>query len=161
MGHRIVALILCLALFFLVSGCLQPPLETGVIDCGNDRDCFENAAKECRKATMLLDEEQEDLEIEYFSEILGPDGENCGFHLEIRKVDFVPPQEPENDLERQIIEEFTSFVKSLEGTELNCSIPRESISESGVIGIYRGQASREYCSGSFFDRFEEIAEMFE
>lgn len=159
--ERIFPAVLFLIVIGFLLGCIAPPAqEPPMKDCGTNKECFEEAAKVCERAKVVLEEQQENLDLKMYGESRGQKEEDCDFYFKIELVEFKFEQEPRNEFEKKTMDDFLAAIKALEGKELVCKIPGERLRDSSVFTEIKGEKLKEYCSGSFITILEELQEKF-
>lgn len=148
MKQIIALLFVCAAIAF--SGCVSDSGTPQMVDCGNDRECFEENMRTCTPSrfTYTLGEE-EDLRfsMEGLSEVRGLEGEDCVLYGKVISMDF----------SEEIPEELRESVPDLEGKEMTCRIPMGVISgEEDALSAM--SPDNTYCEGSYVDTMEEFVE---
>lgn len=147
----------------LASGCTQTsdnllPGETetttgttGFIDCGSDRECFEENMITCTRSRFSYrfgEEEGLLFLMETLSEIRGLEGNNCVTYGKVIKLEF------SEDIQDNLIESFPDIV----GKEMTCRIPLNVLSGQDNPLETMGPDNT-YCVGSYMDAMEEIKNM--
>jgi hypothetical protein len=162
MKDMIALLFVCASVAF--SGCVSYSGTTGgtdgqqsrvqMVDCGNDRECFEENMKTCTPSrfTYTLGEE-EDLRfsMESLSEVRGIEGEKCVVYGKVISLEF------SEDIPEEYTDLFADLFTDLEGKDMTCRIPLDVISgEEDTLSTM--SPDRTYCEGSYVDAMEEFME---
>lgn len=89
MIQRKLSIVALLGLLFIATACNMPSMS-GVKDCGEDMECFTEAAQNCDPATVLFPLELEMMGIRItstsYQEIVGPEDDLCVFKIRTDSV---------------------------------------------------------------------------
>lgn len=158
--------IMAIALFvvILASGCTQTSDDlmprgtetttgtTGFIDCGSDRECFEENMKTCTRSRFSYkfgEEENLLFSMETLSEIRGPEGNNCVIYGKIIKFEL------SEDFPEDIPDYVNESYLDVAGKEMTCRIPLNVLSGQDEPLETMGP-DNDYCEGSYMDALEEM-----
>ena len=128
----------------VLAGCVAG--GPSMIDCGNDLECFQDAAKTCTPAKVRITEEGTTM----YMEMRGMSNDKCTTYMKIEKVE-VPPEIPP---------EMAGFVTMFEGKEMTCNLPMDMASGVSPESVMGQTASTEdffeMCEGSLVDTLQSL-----
>jgi len=157
---------------FLALGVLALAVIAGIIfvskllnpmkDCGNDTDCFQEAVKDCERAKITYSQAEEGQgSFEFYAESRGAKGTDCMFYFKVAKARFELEEEPESEIERELLAALQGLFRELEGKHMTCKVPKEQAAGTvASTGISSAESQEEYCTGSLVGAFEALEEAY-
>lgn len=151
--------IVVLALAIIGGIIFIPKLLNPMKDCGNDENCFKEAVKTCERAKMTYSQTDQQGTFEFYAESRGMKGADCLFYFRVATARFELAEEPETEVERNLVETLQGLFRELEGKAMTCKIPKEQAAGTvGSTGISSAESQKEYCTGPLVGAFEALTE---
>ena len=154
--NKLFTIAILLIVTAVLSGCVAPVGgETGVIlkDCGSDQSCFETAAQTCEPAKIVVSTEDESSIMGMYSEIRGLEGDNCILYLRVTQFEMKTAGIPLDPSEQELFDQLQEGFKILEGKEMVCNIPKDTIAESDLLSMTNPE---DLCTGSLITVLGQI-----
>ena len=130
-------------------------IETKILDCNSDFDCFIEASKNCIPSKVLMSQSIQIFEVTEevtsYLEIRGFDSEKCILYIRTQDIELTFPTETS----KEIVEEQESIYDQLEGKEGICNFSGENLTNllrNWKEGNYSSEDfSSAECEGTMFD----------
>jgi len=151
--HKKFLLLVLLLCFAFLSACIEGQLQ--LKDCGNDKECFDNAAKQCMPAKVLISEERNGTLTKLYLESRGESADGCEFYYQIQKLQVVLSK-PESERERELQEEFFAIIKTVEGKDMVCRFPKQLVEDKNSPMDIEAAEINQYCEGELIIALQDM-----
>ncbi len=152
--HKKVLLLVSFFCLAFLSACVQEE-QLQLKDCGNDKGCFDTAARQCAPAKVLISEEQNSTYTELYLESRGKDGNECEFYYRMQKLN-VNLAVPESDEERHLQKKFFAIIKAVEGKDMVCRFPKRLIEDKNSLMDMQTSEINQYCKGELISALRNM-----
>lgn len=124
-------------------------------DCGNDKECFDNAAQQCMPAKVLLAEEKNSTYSELYIESRGEKGNECEFYYKLQKLQ-VKLSEPKSEKEKALQDKFFAIIKTVEGKDMVCKFPKDMFADKKSPADVQTAEIDRHCKGELINALQEM-----
>lgn len=133
-GLTVALVLIGVGLYYIFAG-------GGMINCGTDMTCLENAAQTCTPAQGTSVSGSGGITVKSLVKILGMSGDKCKFYLEIQQAPTILGLE-------------------LEGKSMTCEVPIADVKSMVSVNTTSRIGDATACSGSLIDEFEKLSASF-
>jgi hypothetical protein len=141
--------LLVIAAAVLLAGCVELGSLTSFMakDCGDDMDCFEEAAGTCSPAKVTNTETNMGMTMKYTVAILGGTKEECKLNVRVNEVNI------DESLKSTMPAAMLKIIEGLAGKDMTCTAGSSVVSGSKL----DLSGNQENCKGSLVDALKDMS----